>query len=969
MNKLYYLLQNLLKFWILPLLLFPTTIWSQGPEFIKIVGDAAHVARPEQGCNTSAQDTCQQLTKNLPHQVGGAWMEDDFIDLLLDFDFELCLYLGDQDIGGDGVVFTLHADPRGAAALGTDLGIRGISPSFGVEIDTRQNAGQGDEDLPLDHLAILKDGDLENPIVGPVTAISQDVLHQDTLADHPHFNIEDGEVHRLRVRWDASRQYLEVYFDDRLRMTWQGDLINEFLDGKRFVYGGFTGSTGPQGQAQTVCLDQYCFAQCPPIIDCDVPRFPFWNQLNHPDFGRWVPSPIGDVVMHEINSKGPTFFVTPYDLIDVEILFNIQVLPNGDDDYWGFVFGYQAPFGLDPIYHKMYLFDWRWANPVDNPAYPSYANREGYALSRIDGPIPDSTARRKYFDRHDEDSTLQILAKDWGLGKGWQVGATYEFRLIYTKSSIEIYLDEQLIYQQEGACFEPGKFGFYNLSQPYINYWVKDINYLPSFELSEEEICLGENIEVTFYDANCSEYIDLDLVKSMTWDFGDGTVVDIEKPRPYNVNRIHQYQAPGTYTLSLEARAEPGGCSKKISKTITVHPNPKFRLGPDTTLCEGARLDLSVDTDGGHCQWNTGDTNCALSITQAGHYSLILTENGCATEDHIEVDYSIIDYQVDWTGPCPDERDGEIKVNGDPAFTYTLSQDSFLQDFYGLEAGSYWLEVSDTFACQKWEEIVLETHPRLEYDFDWTDISCHGAADGLVNIDFWDNTYGLIGLAGQPLSQRTHIDNLAAGRYQLTIQDPLTKCYYEEPFDIAEPPPLQLELPKDTTIQLGCALAIISKVNHPGQLNYKWERDSFINCLSCPHVIVQPLETTTYALTVSNGANCSASDHITVEVDKNYGISLPNVFTPNGDNINDVLMIISKRSIKRVRNISLFQVFNRWGELQFEARNFLPDDAQYGWDGHFNNRRANRGVYIYRIEVEYIDGYKSAIQGDVTLMY
>lgn len=77
---------------------------------------------------------------------------------------------------------------------------------------------------------------------------------------------------------------------------------------------------------------------------------------------------------------------------------------------------------------------------------------------------------------------------------------------------------------------------------------------------------------------------------------------------------------------------------------------------------------------------------------------------------------------------------------------------------------------------------------------------------------------------------------------------------------------------------------------------------------------------------------------------------LPNVFTPNGDNANDLFTPIKKNSKFTYRFIDHveFKVFNRWGQLLFETT-----DPQLNWDGTDQNSKKliTEGVYYYGCEI------------------
>jgi gliding motility-associated-like protein len=85
---------------------------------------------------------------------------------------------------------------------------------------------------------------------------------------------------------------------------------------------------------------------------------------------------------------------------------------------------------------------------------------------------------------------------------------------------------------------------------------------------------------------------------------------------------------------------------------------------------------------------------------------------------------------------------------------------------------------------------------------------------------------------------------------------------------------------------------------------------------------------------------------------------VPNAFSPNNDNNNDVLYVRGLY-IEKV----IFRVFDRWGEMVFESV-----DVSQGWDGTFRNKLLQPDVYDYYLDVTCVGGLKSIVKGNVTLM-
>ena len=61
-------------------------------------------------------------------------------------------------------------------------------------------------------------------------------------------------------------------------------------------------------------------------------------------------------------------------------------------------------------------------------------------------------------------------------------------------------------------------------------------------------------------------------------------------------------------------------------------------------------------------------------------------------------------------------------------------------------------------------------------------------------------------------------------------------------------------------------------------------------------------------------------------------------------------------------------IFDRWGEVVYEASNFDINDPTFGWDGKMNGENMNPGVFVYMLEIEFVDGLVKFYTGDVTIL-
>ncbi len=163
-----------------------------------------------------------------------------------------------------------------------------------------------------------------------------------------------------------------------------------------------------------------------------------------------------------------------------------------------------------------------------------------------------------------------------------------------------------------------------------------------------------------------------------------------------------------------------------------------------------------------------------------------------------------------------------------------------------------------------------------------------------------------------------------------------------------------IDLGPDTTICEGNAMVLLTDGINAGNPLAKWRWNT--------GSVESSIQVTTpgyYAATV-NVNHCEATDSVWVTNDCN--MVLPNIFTPNGDGVNDYF------SPRRFVNGSLISfkmdIYNRWGQLIFETKNV----EGRGWDGKFNDLEQPEGVYVYLIEATFKDGKTEQHHGNVTLL-
>ena len=110
---------------------------------------------------------------------------------------------------------------------------------------------------------------------------------------------------------------------------------------------------------------------------------------------------------------------------------------------------------------------------------------------------------------------------------------------------------------------------------------------------------------------------------------------------------------------------------------------------------------------------------------------------------------------------------------------------------------------------------------------------------------------------------------------------------------------------------------------------------------------------------VQNENEAITSVSNTIAVDKPLTLYAPNVFSPDGDGINDYFAFKGQG----VENYSL-EIYNRWGQLVFQA-----NDLNDSWNGDYRGSAAPLGTYVYQVKAVNVTGENIVVKkGSVVLI-
>ena len=178
--------------------------------------------------------------------------------------------------------------------------------------------------------------------------------------------------------------------------------------------------------------------------------------------------------------------------------------------------------------------------------------------------------------------------------------------------------------------------------------------------------------------------------------------------------------------------------------------------------------------------------------------------------------------------------------------------------------------------------------------------------------------------------------------------------------------PLSVDLGSDVSIREGQEIRLFPLTNSPISYDLSWEAEEGIelDCLECPNPIATVSHSARVYVTLTDENGCTASDTLFLEAGKLRDVWMPNVFTPNGDGINEILYL-QGRALASFRN---FRIVDRWGQQVFFRDKGKVGQENEGWDGRQGGGLVQNGMYYWSVEIKYPDGSVEALQGYIILI-
>ncbi|MCS6927909.1 MAG: gliding motility-associated C-terminal domain-containing protein [Saprospiraceae bacterium] len=433
------------------------------------------------------------------------------------------------------------------------------------------------------------------------------------------------------------------------------------------------------------------------------------------------------------------------------------------------------------------------------------------------------------------------------------------------------------------------------------------------------------------------------------------------------------------------------GCFRIDSVQIGAPPPLTAAFANDSVSCFGGSDGRSrVTVSGGNGQpysylWSNGQTSPTATGLSAGPITLTVTDNrGCRrvfNTDVLQPEQIQITTPIGGIAPpkCFGGNDGQITISvskGTPPYKFSWASAAgpagTTNPLTNLKAGTYTVTVVDNKNCSATQFFLLNDPPPIVGSFlPIEPIRCHGEETTLY-IDT------ITGGAGAPYQYSidfgvylapTFPISIGGGKHYITYIDRVG-CERTDSFFVFEPAPIVVKFdPSEVEIQLGDTLfQLIPIITGANVDTFIWKPAELLSNPKVLEPYVRTFESQRYTLTVFDAKGCSASGSILVTIDPNRNVYIPNVFIPgNTRGLNDYFTPYVGLGVER---INFMRVFDRWGNLMYERTNFYPNnnDLTEGWDGRYKGQYVPPGVYVYLIEVKFLDGRVLLYRGDVTVL-
>ncbi|MAZ56038.1 MAG: hypothetical protein CMP54_03490 [Flavobacteriales bacterium] len=508
---------------------------------------------------------------------------------------------------------------------------------------------------------------------------------------------------------------------------------------------------------------------------------------------------------------------------------------------------------------------------------------------------------------------------------------------------------------------------------------------------SDQEICE----DFTYLNANNPE-----TEETGTWTIisGNGNIQNINDP-----NTLVTNLSDGTNIFEWSLYSE---LCDTLSDQISINyiiTEPYSNAGPDLQICDTEvilngnipnvnEVGIWTTITGSAIFNNANNPNTTVTNLSIGEniFEWTISDPCVSVSSQISVQVEVMDIVIDEVSnynesniSCNGFNDGFIELSttgGYPPFNYNWSgPDNFISNnanINSLSAGLYNCIITDSLNCESTISINLDEPSMLEIELiDINDLDCYedanisintsggtGNLEGLINTSWQENENFIINnedifyLEQDDFEQWEGLINITIvdqNGCSTSLEDILIQSWNDPIADFI--------MSTDNTGLLQTIEFTDSSLTDAPIVNWFWDfGDGNTTYEQNPNHLYNDAGQYNICLNIEDENGCQSEKCALINIYNSIYVYIPNVFTTNDDNVNDVFLPSLNGIVKESYRML---IYDRWGNLIFSTNNY-----QEGWDGTSNGKMINQGVYSYKISYSQPNGQEKQHIGKVTLV-
>ncbi len=480
--------------------------------------------------------------------------------------------------------------------------------------------------------------------------------------------------------------------------------------------------------------------------------------------------------------------------------------------------------------------------------------------------------------------------------------------------------------------------------------------------------------EVTFanFSINAGSYL---------WNFGlSGTLGDTSNA----FSPTFIYPDTGVYNVTLIAYSNMSlTCSDTTVGTVTILPEYAASFNFTKDICTNiySFTDTSNSISGTTASWywefkdgtSSNQHNPTHQFLYAGTYDVTLiatSTRGCmdtvVTQIIISPLLRISSTQIN-NVRCNSECNGTatiIAADGNFPYFYLWNDpnNQVSASAINLCASEFIVTITDNQGCILKDTINIIQPDTLKLNLVSNVAYCKGACIGSASAVTDGGNGGNQFQWNDPQAQQSSsATGLCPGNYLVVVTDS-KGCIVKDTISVLYSDSLPvIHASADTTIIYQGQSTTLHAIPILGN-TFSWSPLETLDNYLIPNPIATPPQTTTYTLTITDKNQCVNKDTVRILVKDVLCIEpelfIPNAFTPNNDQQNDVLFVRGN-TIEKMH----ISIYDRLGEKVFESNNKLD-----GWDGTYKGNSVPPGVFVYYLTIGCYNKLQFIKKGNITVI-